>query len=188
MNAAPTKSRRRKRRAPPPELAATPERMAQAGNAYDEMTEATPGGMLKKTGAIRIWSQLENLHRNRRISDVQHNAGVTFYADWYFTLQAGQSVTMRWSEYISGLGGGGGNLDAAERRVFHAKRYAEANKLLDDIGVRKALHWFVINDITAEHIGRRVQGYRGQRAATASGVTIVGMGLQRLAKFYGLVK
>jgi hypothetical protein len=162
--------------------------MAQAGAAYDEMAEASAGGVLKKTGAIRIWTQLENLHRNRRITDVQHDAGLKFYTDWYLGLQAGQSVTMRWSEYISGLGGGDGNMDAAERRVFHSRRYAEASKLLDEIGIRKALQLFVISDIPAEHIGRKLNGYRGQRAATASGVTVIGLGLQRLAKFYGLAK
>ena len=60
--------------------------------------------------------------------------------------------------------------------------------LLDELGIRKAVHLFVINDIPAEHIGRKLNGYRGQRAATASGVTIIGIGLQHLARFYGLAK
>lgn len=180
--------RKRKRALSGQILAPTPERMRQAGYAFDELTEASSGGVLKKTGAIRVWTQLENLHRNRRLTDIQYDAGIKFHADWYLGLQAGQSVTMRWSEYISGMRGGEGNMDAAERRVFHQRRYAEANKLLDELGIRMAVHLFVINDIPAEHIGRKLNGYRGQRAATASGVTIIGIGLQRLARFYGLAK
>jgi hypothetical protein len=94
---------------------------------------------------------------------------------------------MKWSEYISGLSGSG-DMDAAQRRVFHAKRFAQANAILEDMGVRKAVHWFVINDIPPENIGRKFWGYRGQRAASASAVTALGLALQRLAKFYGLVK
>lgn len=180
---------RKKRLKPVPgSIPATPERMVKAGYAFDEMAEATAGGMLKKTGAIRVWSQLENLYRNKRLTGGQHDAGVKFYADWYFTLQSGHTITMRWSEYISGLNGSGEGMEAAERRVFHAKRYAAANRLLDELGVRKALHWFIINDIPAEYIGKRIQGYRGQRAATASGVTMISLGLARLAKFYGIEK
>jgi len=184
-----TVARRKKRlRQVPGAIQPTPERLTKAGSGFDELTEASAGGVLKRTGAIRVWTQLENLHRNRRLTDVQYDAGVKFHADWYLGLQSGQSVTMRWSEYLSGIGGGEGNMDAAERRVFHSRRYAEASKILDELGVRRALQLFVINDIPAEHIGRKLNGYRGQRAATASGVTIIGIGLQRLAKFYGLSK
>ncbi|MEY4941555.1 MAG: hypothetical protein RIQ93_3290, partial [Verrucomicrobiota bacterium] len=117
-----------------------------------------------------------------------YQAGQKYYADWWLGLEAGRSITMRWSEYISGLGGSEGNMDAAERRVFHSKRFSQANEILEELGVRKALHWFVINDIPPENIGRKFWGYSGQRAASASAVTALGLALQRLAKFYGLVK
>ena len=164
----------------------TRERMRRAPG-YDELTETQAGGTTRKSGAVRVWSQLENLYRNRRLTDEQYQAGQKYYADWYLGLGAGRSITMRWSEYISGLGGSG-NLDAAERRVFHRKRFAEANKLLDDMGTRKAIHWFVINDTPCGAIGKKFWGYREVRTASAGASTSIAISLQRLAKFYGLAK
>jgi hypothetical protein len=154
----------------------------------DELTEAQAGGVPKKTGAVRVWTQLENLYRNRRLTAEQYQAGQRFYADWWLGLESGRSITMRWSEYISGLTGGEGNMDAAERRVFHYKRFSAANKLLDEIGVRKAVHWLVINDYPCESIGRKYWGYYGARSASAGAVVGIGIGLSRLAKFYGIEK
>ena len=181
-----TRTRRKRLRTIPGALQPTPERMAQVGQTFDELTATVGNGMLRKTGAIRVWSALENLHRNRLISPGQYDAGESLYRDWYLGHVASQQVTMKWSEYISGLGGG--NLDAAERKAFHAKRYAQANTLLDQLGVRKPVHWLVINDIKAEDIGRRYIGYKGKDKAQASGRTAVCIGLDVLAKFYGLVK
>lgn len=183
-------TRKKKRYRPVPgAITATPERMRLAGYAYDEMAEATAGGMLKKTGAIRVWSALENLYRNHLITGPQYDAGEKYYRDWYLGHMASSQVTMKWSDYVSGLSGGDNqSMDAAERKVFHVKRYAAANDLLEQIGVRKPVHWLVITDIKPQDVGRRARGYKGQRAATASGVTLVALGLQALAKFYGLVK
>lgn len=153
----------------------------------DEIVETLPGGTTRKSGAVRVWSQLENLYRNNRLTAEQYQAGQKYYADWYLGLQAGRSVTMKWSEYISGLGGDG-NLDAAERRVFHSKRFAAANVLLDELGTRKAVHWLVINDMPAETIGRKFWGYAGKHSASAGAVTGITVSLHRLSKFYGLMK
>lgn len=155
---------------------------------FDELTETQAGGTTRKSGAVRVWSQVENLYRNGRLTAEQHQAALKYYADWYIGLQSRGKVTMRWSEYISGLGGGSGNLDAAERRVFHSKRWAEANKLLEELGTRKAVHWLVINDVKPEDIGRKFWGYSGRKTASAGAVTGISLSLQRLAKFYGLVK
>lgn len=178
--------RRRKLRQVPGAILPTPERLKIA-DGYDELTEASSGGVLKKTGAIRVWSALENLYRNRLITPEQYDAGEKLYRDWYLGHVASAQVTMKWSEYISGLGGGG-NLDAAERKAFHAKRYAQANAILDQLRIRKPVHWLVINDIKPEDVGRRLRGYRGQRAASAAGSTAVALGLDLLARFYGLKK
>lgn len=182
-----TRTRRKRLRTIPGALQPTPERMAMAGRGFDELTAPTPGGITQKTGAIRVWSALENLYRNRLISPEQYDAGEKLYRDWYLGHVASAQVTMKWSEYISGLGGEG-NLDAAERKAFHAKRYAEANAHLDLLGVRKPVHWLVINDIKTEDVGRRFVGYRGKDKAAASGRTAILLGLQLLARFYGLVK
>lgn len=182
-----SRTKRKRLRQVPGALLPTPERLAKASRSYDELTEASAGGVLKKTGAIRVWSALENLYRNRLISPEQYDAGEKLYRDWYLGHVASAQVTMKWSEYISGLGGEG-NLDAAERKAFHAKRYAEANVQLDALGVRKPVHWLVINDIKTEDVGRRFIGYRGKDKAAASGRTAVILGLQLLARFYGLIK
>lgn len=180
-------ARRNKRlRQIPGAILPTPERLKLA-DGYDELTEANTGGMLRKTGAIRVWSALENLYRNKLISTEQYDAGEKLYRDWYFGHVASSQVTMKWSEYISGMGGDG-NLDAAERRTFHAKRYAQANAVLDQLRIRKPVQWLVIHDIKPEDVGRRLRGYRGQRAASASGTTAVALGLDLLARFYGLAK
>ena len=164
----------------------TRQRMRRAPG-FDELTETQAGGVTRKSGAVRVWSQLENLYRNRRLTDEQYQAGQRYYADWYISMHAGRGTTMRWSEYISGLAGGEGNLDAAERRVFHSKRFAQANALLEEMGIRKAVHWLVIND-TCEAIGRKFWGYSGKHSAAAGAVTAIGVALQRLAKFYGIAK
>ena len=164
----------------------TRERLRRAVG-LDEVVETTTGGITRKNGAVRVWSQLENLYRNNRLTPEQHQAGLKYYADWYLSIESRARVTMRWSEYISGLGGSG-NMDAAERRVFHGKRWAEANKRLEDIGMRKAIHWLVINDVPCEQIGRKFWGYKTKHKASASATTAAALALQLLAKFYGLVK
>lgn len=183
-------TRRKKRpKLIPGAITATPERMRLAGYAYDEMAEATAGGMLKKTGAIRVWSALEDLYRNKRITGPQYDAGEKYYRDWYLGHMASSQITMKWSDYVSGLGGGDNqSMDAAERKVFHVKRYAAANALLDSIDLRKPVHWLVINDIKPRDVGSRFRGYRGADKAQAAGTTTIAIGLQALAKFYGLIK
>lgn len=182
-----SRPRRKRLRAIPGAILPTPERMAQV-NGFDELAEATAGGMLKRTGAIRVWSALENLYRNRLITGPQYDAGEKFYRDWYIGHVASSQVTMKWSDYVSGLSGPGGNLDAAERKAFHAKRYAQANAMLEQLRIRKPIHWLVINDIKPQDVGRRFRGYRGADRASAAGTTVVAIGLELLAKFYGLVK
>ena len=166
----------------------TPQRLRMIGNNFDALSEATTGGIPKKTGAIRVWSSLENLYRNGHISGQQRDAGERYYRDWYIGFQASAAVTMKWSEHISGADGAAPVMDVAERKVFHAKRFALANKMLDEIQMRKPVHWLCINDIRAEDIGRRSRGYRSKDKAQAAGTTLAVVGLQNLAKFYGLVK
>lgn len=187
MNAT-TSKRRRKRALSGQILGPTPERLKQAGYAFDEMAEASGGGMLKKTGAIRVWSSLENLYRNGLITAPQYDAGEKYYRDWYIGFQASSQVTMKWSEYISGLAGGENGMDAVERKVFHCKRFAAANALLDQFDMRKPVHWLVIHDIAPRDVGHRLRGYRGKDKAQAAGTTAIALALQALAKFYGLVK
>ena len=165
----------------------TRQRMRRAPG-FDEMTETQAGGVTRKSGAVRLWTQLENLYRNGRLTPEQYQAGQRYYADWWLGLEAGRSITMRWAEYISGLGSGEGNMDAAERRVFHAKRWAAANKVLEEMGTKKLVHWLVIADIKPELIGRRAWGYRTRFTASAGAVTAIGISLQRLAKFYGMAR
>lgn len=183
-------TRRKKRpKTVPGTVPATPERIRLAGYGFDELAEATAGGMLKKTGAIRVWSALEDLYRNKRITGPQYDAGEKYYRDWYIGFMASSQVTMKWSDYVSGLGGSDNqSMDAAERKVFHVKRYAAANAILEQLDIRKPVHWLVINDIKPRDVGSRFRGYRGADKAQAAGATAVAIGLQALAKFYGLVK
>lgn len=164
----------------------TSERMRRV-RGYDELTEAQAGGVVRKSGAVRIWSQLENLYRNGRLTAEQHQAGQKYYADWYLAGFAPR-VTSRMAEWVQNAGGSPGNLDAGERRVFHAKRFAQANAKLEELGTRKAVHWLIINDTPAEQIGRKHWGYSGRKTASAGAVTAVAISLQMLAKFYGLLK
>lgn len=164
----------------------TRERMRKAVG-YDELTETLPGGRTRKSGAKRVWTQLENLYRNRRLTDEQYAAGQRYYADWYLAGFAPQ-VTSRMAEWVQNMSGGSGNLDAGERRVFHQKRFAQANALLEEMGTRKAVHWLVINDIKPESIGRKFWGYATRFTASAGAVTGISVSLQRLTKFYGIAK
>lgn len=163
----------------------TPQRMRMAPG-FDELTEALPGGRTRKSGARKIWSQLENLYRNRRLTDEQHAAGEQYYRDWYLSGQS-PKITSKMAEWVQNSSGGSGNMDAAERRVFHQKRFRQANGILEEMGMRKLVHWFVINDIPCEAIGKKFWGYRDIRTASASASASVAISLQRLAKFYGMV-
>lgn len=164
----------------------TRQRMRRAPG-YDELVETSRGGVTRKNGAVRVWSQLENLYRNRRLTDEQYQAGQKYYSDWYLSgFQP--NVTSKLQEWIQNGGGGQGSMDAMERRVFHQKRFAQANDILNGLGTRKAVHWLVINDTPAEAIGRKFWGYSGRKTASAGAVTGIALSLQLLAKFYGLVK
>lgn len=162
----------------------TAERMRRV-QGYDELTETQRGGTVRKTGAIKVWNPLENLYRNKGIGPEEHQAGLKYYADWWIGTQSGRSITMKWSEYISGISGSG-DMDAAERRVFHSKRFAKANLVLEEMGTRKLVHWFVINEIPAEQIGRRHWGLKGKHTASGKAVGAIEASLFRLARFYGL--
>ena len=164
----------------------TPQRMRRAPG-FDELTETLPGGRTRKSGAKRVWTQLDNIYRNGRLSPEQHAAGLKYFTDWYLAGFAPR-VTSRMAEWVQNSGAGSGNLDSAERRVFHQKRFAQANIVLEEMGTRKAVHWFLINDTPAEAIGRKFWGYKGKHSASAGAVTGITLSLQMLARFYGLVK
>lgn len=167
----------------------TPERRMQIGDRWDPVTETTARNVVKDTGAVRAWSSLENLYRNRVITGTMRDAGEKYYRDWFLGYHASESTTMRWSDYVQGGGATGGQpLDAAERRVFHVRRFQDVNRLLDQIGVRKPVHWLIINDLTVEQIGRQGRGYRGKDSASAAGATLIVLGLKAMARFYGLEK
>lgn len=164
----------------------TRERMAKAIG-HEEVVEVTPGGMTRKNGAVRLTGAVADIYKKGRIDDVQLSAAERYYLDWYIGFGSTERVTMRWAEYIGGHSPGG-SLDAAERRVFHQKRYAEANKLLEQMGWRKPVHWLVITDRTAEQVGRLHYRYRGKHSGSAAAVTGLRDALQFLAVFYGLAK
>ena len=164
----------------------TRQRMRRAPG-FDELTETQAGGVTRKSGAVRVWTQLENLYRNGGLTDEQYQAGLKYYADWYLAGFAPR-VTSRMAEWVQNNNSSSGDLDAADRRVFHAKRFAEANKLLETFDMRKAIHWLVINDIPCEAIGRKAWGYRTRHKANTAGRVEAAKALQGLAKFYGLVK
>ena len=163
----------------------TPERMRRIGG-YDELTETKAGGITRKSGAIKLWDPLENLYRNGGLTFEQYSAGRKYEADWYLAGFAPR-VTSRMQEWIQNWGGSPGNLDAAERRIFHQKRFAQANKLLELFDMRKVIHWIVIGEIPCEAIGRKEWGYRTRHKSNTAGRVDVARALQGLAKFYGLI-
>ena len=164
----------------------TRERMRRAPG-YDELTEVNAGGVSRKSGAVKLWDPLENLYRNDCLTQQQYEAGRKYQADWYLAGFAPR-VTSRMQEWIQNWGGSPGNLDAAERRVFHQKRYAQANARLDLFDMRKIIHWIIVSEIPCENIGRKEWGYRTRDKANTAGRVDVARALQGLAKFYGLVK
>ena len=164
----------------------TKERMRMAPG-FDELTETLPGGNVRKSGARKIWSQLENLYRNRRLTDEQHAAGEQYYRDWYLSGRS-PKITSKMAEWVQNSSGGSGNMDAAERRVFHQKRFRQANGILEEMGTRKCIHWLIIAEMKPEDIGRKHWGYKGKHSAAAGAVTGISISLQRLAVFYGIAK
>jgi hypothetical protein len=185
----------RKRKRPkliPGAITATPERMQMVGQNFDEMAEATSGGLLRKTGAIRVWTSLENLYRNKVISAIEKDAGDQYYRDHYIVHVGGMNVTMNWSDHVSSFGGSYGNLDAAERREFHRKRLHAANKTLKNMTMDerfyKLIQWVVVDDCGSTEVGRRARGLRDRKRAGASGSASISDALAVLAQFYGMSK
>lgn len=164
----------------------TRQRMRRAPG-FDELTETQSGGVTRKTGAVRVWCPLEDIYRKGSLTEEQYQAGQKYYADWYIGFGASAGTTMRWSEYISGLTGTG-DLDAAERRVFHQRRFKQAEALLKDLKTNEQVYWLIIYDIPAEAIGRRFDGYKGKHSASSNAVGKISVSLQLLAKFYGIAK
>lgn len=153
---------------------------------FDEMVEAQSGGTLKKSGAIRLHGPILDIFKKRRITPEQFAAAEKYFADWYIAHGSQQRVTMKWQEYIGGGFSPAGNMDAGERRSFHAKRFAQANALLEELKLRKPVHWMVICEQTAEQIGRLHWRYSGKHSAGTAAVVGIQSGLQRLAVFYGI--
>lgn len=168
-----------------PVIKPTRERMRKAYG-FDELSEAQAGGVVRKTGAIKAWTPLENLYRNGLLTPQQYDAANIFFLDWDRSHKGGR-VIVNYSEHIASFGIPS-DLDGVERRVFHSRRFSDANKILDELETRKLVHWFVINEIPCEHIGRKYWGYRDVRTASASGRASLAISLQVLAKFYGLLK
>jgi hypothetical protein len=168
-----------------PVIRPTRERMKMAPG-YDELTETQAGGVVKKTGALRLWTPLENLYRNGLLTPHQYDAAKIFYLDWDKSHKGGR-VIVNYGEHIASFGIPS-DLDGVERRVFHSRRFTDANRILEELDTRRLVHWFVINDIPCEAIGRKYWGYRDVRTASASARASVAISLQRLAKFYGLVR
>lgn len=163
----------------------TKERMAKAVG-FDELSETQAGGVLRKSGAVKLWTQLECLYRNDLLTYEEYRAGQIFYIDWDKSHRGGR-VTANYKEWIASFGVPP-ELDGFERRVFHSHRFQDANKILEEWNARKLVHWVCINDIPVEQVGRKHFGYKGQRSAQSSGRTALQMSLARLAKFYGLLK
>lgn len=166
----------------------TRQRMARVRAAgFDEVVETSRGGVTRKNGAVREWSQLENLHRNHIITDEEYAAGKRFEID-HRAAGYDPRVTMRWTEWIQGLAGSPEDLNAAERREFHRKRWHKACDVLEELGTRKLMHWFIVENIKPEQIARQHWGLRGKHTASGRAVGSIKTSLFRLAKFYGLVK
>jgi hypothetical protein len=154
---------------------------------HDEEVETLPGGTTRKSGAIREWSQLENLHRNNLISDEEYAAGRRYEID-HRMAGFDPRVTLDYRRMLGSLDHSSPDLDAAERREFHRKRWHQANKVLKECGTRKLIHWMIIENIAPQSIGRKHWGVRGKHTAAGRAVGAIQTSLYRLAVFYGLIR
>jgi hypothetical protein len=164
----------------------TKERMRKAIG-WTEMVEVASGGTTRKSGAVREIRWLDDLWQKGLVSSEEREAGYKYQTDHEL---AGYSprVTLDYRRMMGGLDRGQPDMDAAERRVFHRDRWHKANKILEEIKCKKAMHWFLIENIKPETIGRQYWGYGGQRASTASARATISIALYRLARFYGIVR
>lgn len=161
----------------------TPERLGKVSpKVVVRVVENEGGGHGRLTGT-KILSPLEELLHRERIEAREFEAARKFYVDWYFTERPSQAV-MRWQEFVSS-GASPGDLDQAERRSFHAKRFAGACQSLGAYhgAVAKML---VLDEMSLTQIGIRIFGFKSRNGAAGSGLAAaVGM-LDVLARFYKL--
>jgi len=154
---------------------------------WREMVEVAPGGTTRKSGALREIRPLDDLRDKELITPEQYAAGYRYWVDHELSGYSPR-VTLDYRRMLGSLDHSRPDLDAAERREFHRKRWKKANDLLESIACRKPMHWLLIEGIKPENIGKKHWGYRGQRAASASAVTSIRIALFLLAKFYGLIR
>ena len=161
----------------------TPERLSKVKTAMvDVMETVTRGGALKMTGR-RIVTPLDDLRHHDRITEREHAAGMRYYADYVYAERPSQSV-MRWQEFVSSSHTPG-ELDGAERKAFHSRRFADANAWLGKY-LASIVRMLVVEDMAAMEIGVAVFGYKHRNSASSAGVALASAGLERLASFYRL--
>lgn len=175
----------------------TPERMRIANGSLHRF-EHVEGGRIIAT-SYRVGSPVWKMFKDGHIGEPEHQAAELLYRD-YARSDYQPGMVGKYSPKIDGgttplaQMADTDRLMPGERRVFHAARYRQA---LLHLKHEASAHWvrrLVCEDpiggnekpLTLADIGRGYCGYKNERQAYASGVTLVRIALEMLADFYGL--
>lgn len=142
--------------------------------------------------AVRKVPILVQMRKRKQIDGIEERAGLMFAADMAAAYRVSGLLS---SIYANASRPRGMNLlppsermTPDEARSFHYTRFTEACRSVGHMATLEALVYLVCEyaATSAAEVGRSFIDYKQQQQAQAVGMTLVKVGLQKLARFYGL--
>lgn len=145
-----------------------------------------------REGAVRKVPILVQMRKRRQIDAIEERAGLMFATDMAGAHRVSGLLS---SVYARASRPRGMNLlppsermTPEEARSFHYTRFNDACRSVGHMPTIEALVFLVCEyaETSAAEVGRSFIDYKQQQQAQAVGMTLVKVGLQKLARFYGL--
>ena len=142
-------------------------------------------------GAVYQVPVLVKMRRLDQISKAEERAGLLFAQDFAGAFRAEGLISSIYAKAARPKGTSRlptERLSPEEERSFRYHRFIEAARFIGHAPTLEAILLLIceIAEASAADVGRSFIPYKQQQQAQAVGTTLIKIGLQRLAKFYGL--
>lgn len=146
---------------------------------------------VRKNGAVYQIPTLVKMRRGNQIDMAEEKAGLMFAQDFAGTFRVSGLISSIYGKSSRPRGHDSlptERLTPEEERSFRYCRFMDACKAIGHGPSLEAVLLLIceIADSSAADVGRNFIPYKQQQQAQAVGTTLIKVGLQRLAKFYGL--